>query len=94
MKIIEKRIDISEQGNLNLLIEELKSLPEKGIKDISVLIESTEQIDFTSEGINESVYNKIKDLQELPDWVVYDLFKSQGSIVGKESFGKVNNFEK
>lgn len=94
MKIIEKNIDISVPQNLNLLIDELKSLPEKGISEVSVLIKNTSNLDISSEGIDEFSFNKIKDLQELPEWVVYDLFKSQGSIVSKESFGKISNFEK
>ncbi len=94
MKLIEKNIDISVPENLNLLIDELKSFPEKGIGEVSVLIKSTSNINLSSEGIDEFSFNKIKDLQELPEWVVYDLFKSQGSIINKESFGKISNFEK
>ena len=45
MKIIEKNIDISVPQNLNLLIDELKSLPEKGISEVSVLIKNTSNLD-------------------------------------------------
>ena len=93
MKLIEKNINISVPGNLKLLIEELKSLVEKGIGEVSVLVENSANIDFPSEGIDELEFSRIKEIQELPEWVVYDLFKTQGAISNKKIFGKVDNFE-
>ncbi len=93
MKLLEKKIDFSDPDSLNFLIKELKTLSDKGFREVSVLIEGSLNKSLSSEGIDEQVFTKILKLQNLPEWVVYDLFRTQGAISENEFDKKINNFE-
>jgi hypothetical protein len=92
-KIIEKKIDISNSENIEILITEINSLSGKGYKEVTVRVEGFVKTNLDSEGIDEKVFNEIVKIQELPEWVVYKLFKSKGAISDSSFSKKVNTVE-
>ena len=79
-KFIEKKINLSYSEDINSLIDEIKLLAGDGVKEVTVSIEGSVIKNLTSEGMDEHDFNEVVKMQELPEWVVYYLFKSQGTI--------------
>jgi hypothetical protein len=93
-KLIDKKIDLSNPKNINSIINEIKKLSSGGFKEVSISIEGSIRENLSDEGIDENVFNKIIETQELPEWVVYNLFKSQGGITNKNFSNKIDSFDK
>jgi|GEM_PF-2193508 len=77
-------VDLKDDDNFEKLIQELKSLRTKGYGKINILVYKSVLDEVRLTGIDETVFNKIKKIQDLPDYVILDFIKSKGTVKNKD----------
>lgn len=80
---------LDSKGEFNIPKEEIKSLYEKGFKNVEVLILGSSLSAAESSGIDINLYNNIKTRQSLPDTVVLDFLSIKGKLAGTDYKNKV-----
>lgn len=76
-------IDLSKEGEINLLSHTLLELKEKGYSQIKLNIKADPEIELKNSKLDIQVLNGIKETQDLPEWVVINLMYAAGKL--KES---------
>ncbi len=83
-QLFEIEINLKDDNFLNRLTKELQKLAGKGFEKIIITANGSIIESINSEGIDKNSFTKITNLQELPGWVVFDLFKNQGALLKDE----------
>jgi hypothetical protein len=80
-----KSLEINlDDKNLTKLIEQtLNELKNKGYHLVTVDIKTSTEQELKKSGLDIEVFKKIKDVQDLPDWVVINFMLAAGKL--KES---------
>jgi len=79
--------DLSGENWEDKLISRFKSLRNKKYKRVSISLYSSENEIILNSGIDPVIYKKIKNVQNLPAYVINDLFGVKG-IIKRKSFGR------
>ena len=74
------RINLSDEGNYQTLIDDLKQLKKNGFEEIDISIYGSARKMAVKLGFNIELFNKIIEVQEIPGWVVLNLMKSKGAL--------------
>lgn len=77
--------EIDKDGNLFFDKEITKKLFSKGIKKVEVQIVNSSKKVLESDNINMKLFAVIKEIQNLPDDVIYKLLKVKGSLINERS---------
>ena len=85
MKSIE--VDLEKDENFEEVVRELKSLRDQGYSRTNILVYKNVLEEIRLAGIDESLFKKIKNKQDLPDYVILDFIRCAGSVK-EEDFGK------
>lgn len=72
--------EITKNGEMNLPIEKLRELYAKGFKKVNVVFFGSSEEAAADMDLDLELFNKIKDLQGLPDTVVLDFLTSKGAL--------------
>lgn len=79
-KIFSFYSEINQEGELKIPKEELKSLREKGFNEVLVNVYGSARDAAANAGMDIQTFDKIKNVQSLPDSVVLDFLKTKGSL--------------
>ncbi len=88
-KIYEFETKINEDGSINLPINKLMEFKKNGFNEISVVLYGSAKNTAQHLKINIDLFEKIKEVQGLPDVVILDLLKSKGSMANSNSILKL-----
>lgn len=81
--------EIKETGEILYPIAKLKELNEKGFKNIHVVVLGSAEKAVSENGLDISLFNKIKELQVLPDSVVADFLSSKGVLYSSDIAARI-----
>ena len=84
-------IDLDKDENFEELIQELKSLRTQGYSKTDILVYKNVLDEVRLTGVDESLFNKIKSRQDIPDYVILDFIKCGGSVIEKDFGKRVND---
>ena len=80
MKLKSISIDLSDRNSDNIILEKLSELKitGKSYVDLNVKNSSPEKLEKLK--LNVDLFRKIKEIQDLPDWVIIKLFLAEGQL--------------
>lgn len=87
--IMSLQINLDDKDSTELIAETLAELKNKGYHRVTVDIRTSTEQELKKSGLDLKVFNRIKDVQDLPDWVVINLMMAAGKL--KESKFKVRS---
>jgi hypothetical protein len=95
----ESKLKFTKVMNLNLnedrssekISDLLMQLKKQGFEEIRITIEGSSNNLLKNAGFNIKLFERIKNTQDLPDWVVYDLIESSGKLKGTHFDGRLKN---
>ncbi len=73
-------VDLEKEENFEQLVRELKSLKNKGYRKTEVLVYKDVIEEVRQQGIDEEVFNRIKEKQDLPAYVILDFLSCEGTV--------------
>ena len=83
-------IDLDDENSVKLIDQTLHELKNKGYDRITIEIRTSTEQELKKSDLDIEVFKKIKETQDLPDWVVIKLMLAAGKL--KESKFKVQSF--
>lgn len=76
--------EISDNGTIKIPGEHLQKLKQTGIKKIRIVLYGKTEDSVNALGYDAALFNKIREVQRLPDNVVLDFLKCRNSIGASE----------
>lgn len=77
------QIDLDDEKSVKLFAETLNELKNKGYDKVKIEIKTSTEQELKKSDLDIEVFKKIKETQDLPDWVVINLMLAGGKL--KES---------
>ncbi|MCW8810499.1 MAG: hypothetical protein OQJ93_12730 [Ignavibacteriaceae bacterium] len=77
------QIDLDDEKSIKLFVETLNELKNKGYDKLKIEIKTSTEQELIKSDLDIEVFKKIKETQDLPDWVVINLMLASGKL--KES---------
>lgn len=91
LSVIHKfETELRNDGSIEIPKDELKPLYDKGFRNINVVILGSSLSAVNSSGIDNNLFNNIKEMQTLPDSVVLDFLRIKGKLENKNFERKIN----
>ncbi|OGU33992.1 MAG: hypothetical protein A2068_09640 [Ignavibacteria bacterium GWB2_35_6b] len=84
-------IDLRKNKNLEIVSDEINKLIDSGFKTVTVKIYGSSKDAAVNLGNDKSLFENIKNVQSLPDNVVYDFLKSRGSLADSDLMKRMSN---
>jgi hypothetical protein len=78
------QIDLKDDSSAEIFKQKLAELKNKGYNSVTIEIKTSTEEELKKSGLNMDVFKKIKDTQDLPDWVVINLMLAAGKLKGSE----------
>lgn len=78
------QIDLKDDNSAEIFKQKLAELKNKGYNSVTIEIKTSTEEELKKSGLNMDVFKKIKDTQDLPDWVVINLMLAAGKLKGSE----------
>lgn len=88
--LIKFSTEINEKGELSIPYEKLKSLKEKGFKNVEVIIMGDSDQALQLNNIDPVLFKLIKEKQGIPDTAVLDFIHSKGSLADSKLDERIN----
>jgi hypothetical protein len=73
-------LDLNDESSLKMIQDSLAELKKKGYSKVNIEIKTSPEQELQKLNIDEKLFNKIKETQELPDWVVIKLIQASGKL--------------
>ena len=73
-------IDLDDRGCDNLLAERIKELKSAGKLKVNLKIKPSSGPEISNLELDTNLFSKIKEVQDLPDWVIVKLFLAEGKL--------------
>jgi DNA-binding protein YbaB len=73
-------LDLNDESSLKMIQDSLAELRKKGYSKVNIEIKTSPEQELQKLNIDEKLFNKIKETQELPDWVVIKLIQASGKL--------------
>ena len=89
IEIKSLQIDLNDENSTNLVTQKLTELKNEGYDRITISIKTSSEEELKKSGLDIEVFKKIKEIQDLPDWVIINLMLATGKL--KESKFKVRS---
>lgn len=83
IEIKSLQIDLGDDNSVKLVDQTLHELKNKGYDRVTIEIKTSTEQELKKSGLDFEVFKKIKETQDLPDWVVINLMMAFGKL--KES---------
>ena len=77
------QIDLDDEKSIKLFAETLYELKNKGYDKVKIEIKTSTEQELKRSGLDVKVFQKIKVVQDLPDWAVINLMLAGGKIKRK-----------
>ena len=77
------QIDLNDENSTEIFAQTLDELKNKGYKSVIIEIKTSTEEELKKSDLDIEVFKKIKNVQDLPDWVVINLMLAAGKL--KES---------
>jgi hypothetical protein len=84
-------IDLNDHSSINLLSQTFNELKNKGYTSVTVNIKTSPEQELNKCRIDIELFRKIKEVQELPDWVVINLIRAAGKLKNSNFRDRVSN---
>jgi len=75
------QIDLDDEKSIKLFAETLYELKNKGYDKVKIEIKTSTEQELKKSDLDIEVFKKIKETQDLPDWVVINLMLAGGKLV-------------
>ena len=79
------QIDLDDEKSIKLFAETLNELKNKGYDKVKIEIKTSTEQELKKSDLDIEVFKKIKETQDLPDWVVINLMLAGGKL-GESKF--------
>ena len=73
-------VDLNDEQSVNSLSQSLSELKEAGYSKVLLEIKTSPDQELNKSHIDNDSFRKIKEIQELPDWVVIKLILAAGKL--------------
>ena len=83
IEIKSLQIDLNDENSTKLVAQKVTELKNEGYDHITISIKTSTEEELKKSGLDIEVFKKIKETQDLPDWVVINLMLATGKL--KES---------
>jgi len=84
-------IDLNNRKSENTISEKLPALKDSGEKQINLEIKNLPEQENQNFIIDTELFSKIKDIQELPDWVIIKFLLSKGKLINSDFNDRILN---
>ena len=84
IEIKSLQIDLKNDNSAEYIEQTLAELRNKGYESVTIEINTSTEEELKKSGLDWGVFKKIKDTQDLPDWVVINLMLTAGKLKGSE----------
>jgi hypothetical protein len=84
------QINLSDEKSIEHISNQLSELKKEGYEQVTVDFKVSSVQELNKFGIDSNIFKKIKETQELPDWVVINFILAGGKLNGKRF--KVKSF--
>ena len=84
-------IDLNDHSSVNLLSQTLNELKNNGYTSVTVDIKTSPEQELKKSQIDIELFKKIKEVQELPDWVVINLILAAGKLKNSNLRSRISN---
>lgn len=74
------QIDLDDEKSIKLFAETLNELKNKGYDRVKIEIKTSTEQELKKSDLDIEVFKKIKETQDLPDWVVINLMLAGGKL--------------
>jgi hypothetical protein len=82
-------LELYNENSFKMIQDSLAELKNRGYSKVKVEIKTSPEQELQKSKLDKNVFNKIKEIQELPDWVVINLLLASGKLMNtnfKDSF--------
>jgi hypothetical protein len=73
-------LDLNNESSFKIIQDSLAELKKKGYSKVNIEIKTSPEQELKKSNLDEKLFNKIKETQELPDWVVINLLQASGKL--------------
>jgi hypothetical protein len=80
MKLKSISIDLNDRNSDNIILEKLSELKIEGNSFIDLNVKNSSPEKLEKLKLNVNLFRKIKEIQDLPDWVIIKLFLAEGQL--------------
>lgn len=84
-------IDLNDHSSVNLLSQTFNELKKNGYTSVTVDIKTSPEQELNKSQIDIELFRKIKEVQELPDWVVINLILAAGKLKNSNLRSRISN---
>jgi hypothetical protein len=91
MNVKEINLKLNEEEISEKLLIMVNELREKGFDEIQLTVKGSIEELIKKAGFSTEVFKRIKNEQDLPDWVVYDLIESTGKLKNTDFSKRLRN---
>jgi hypothetical protein len=82
--IMSVQIDLNDKKSTKLLTQTLIELKNKGYFRVTLDIKTSTEQELKKSGLDIEVFNKIKEMQDIPEWVVINFMLAVGKLKGSQ----------
>ncbi len=84
-------IDLNDHSSVNLLSQTFNELKSSGYTSVTIDIKTSPEQELNKSQIDIELFRKIKEVQELPDWVVINLILAAGKLKNSNLRSRISN---
>ena len=84
-------IDLNDHSSVNLLSQTFIELKNSGYTSVTVDIKTSPEQELNKSQIDIELFRNIKEIQELPDWVVINLILAAGKLKNSNFRNRISN---
>jgi len=85
------QVNLDEEKSVRLVAEQLSELKKNGYKQVTIEIKVASEQELERFELDIATFERIKNTQELPDWVVINLMLAGGKLKGTKYKARVFN---
>jgi hypothetical protein len=74
------QIDLNDENSTEIFAQTLDELKNRGYKSVTIEIKTSTEEELKKSDLDIEVFKKIKNVQDLPDWVVINLMMAAGKF--------------
>ncbi|HEY6435487.1 MAG TPA: hypothetical protein VIY47_02780 [Ignavibacteriaceae bacterium] len=84
-------IDLEDRSSDNIISEKLTKLKNSGHHKFSLNIKSSSEKEIQKLDVNIDLFTRIKEKQDLPDWVIIKLILAERKLIGSKFSEKIQS---
>ena len=78
--IVSLQINLNDENSTKLVVKKLSELKNEGYDQVTINIKASTEKELKKTNLDIEVFKKIKETQDLPDWVVINLMLAGGKL--------------